>query len=301
MSRLAVVVDSGAGFPKEWYEQHRILVAQHSVAFRGKEPINDLEISPEEFYSRLRESSEHPKTANPNPAKFAKQYDVAFENSADNVVVLTMMKNKSGAYNSAVAAAKNHKRAYDIIVFDSHTSGPAQAFMALDVSHRFERRGISGIEQYIEQLSEQTRVYMVPEDIGFLASSGRVQQAGELANLPLSVTAIISIMNLKSPEGKKYDAIPISKHRTQRQALDAVVERVKQDAAFFKSQSFGAVDLAVVHAGNQTAASNLESQVRLAYGSDIATGLFYSGFMTPVLGRQFGPGTVGVAMLYRES
>lgn len=70
MSNLTVIVDSGAGFSKEWYEQNGLLVAQHSVAFEGEEPKPEFEVRLSEYYERLRNSSPHPRTASPNSAQF---------------------------------------------------------------------------------------------------------------------------------------------------------------------------------------------------------------------------------------
>lgn len=299
MGGLALIVDSGAGFSKRWYEQHNVLVAQHSFAFPNESAVNDLSVSPAEFFARLKAAERPPSTAAPNPHQFTQLYNTAFA-SADKVLVLTMMREKSSVYNAALIASSNHPRSGDIRVLDSHTVGPAQGFIALEARRYFEGKGFEGIDQHVERLSQQAKVYMVPHDLSHLASTGRVAQAEKLAASPINLTAVISIVKLSEQGG--YDSVPMSRHRTQQQALDQVAEYVRKDAEEFSNKGLNAVDFAVVHADNEAVAKALESTIQGLLGSfGFVANTVTTNSMSPVLGRQFGPRTVGVAMLYRTS
>lgn len=296
MAGLAVITDSGAGFPKEWYEQHGILVAQHSVIFPNEEPQLDFGIAPEEFYGRLIKINVHPKTSSPNPAQFDALYNAAFSSGASKVLVLTPVKELNSVYNAATSAARGHSRKNDIIVADTHTAGPAQGLVALEVRRYFGAHELDGIEKRVEDASGKSRVYVVPYDLNYLESSGRVDAIKLMVSSLLSIKPVVSIMH--TPKG--YKAGVISKSRTMNGAISQVVKLAEGDVEAFKAQGLEVVDVAFVHANNVQGANGLEEQIVTAIKqSGLTMKLAYSGLMSPVLGRQFGPRAVGVAMLYR--
>ncbi|MEK6837690.1 MAG: DegV family protein, partial [Nanoarchaeota archaeon] len=205
-------------------------------------------------------------------------------------------------FNSATQAAATHQRSADILVADSHTAGPAQALIAAGVKRYFENVAdvkLNDVAEAVERLSRHGKVYVVADDLKFLASGGRVGAAKLLVGSILKMKPLISIRKVPGTEGT-YAADVIAKPRTMRTAVSEVANYVSENSNAFAAEGCGTVDIAIVHADNAAMASSLEEQViAAAKRHGLSVNLSYSGFMTPILGRHFGPGSVGVATLYK--
>jgi DegV family protein with EDD domain len=296
MSDIAVIVDSAASMQKEWYEENGLHVVQLGFSF-GEEAFREFDIPPEEFYERLANlgKDEKPPTTNaPSPGHFLEAYDTAFSTGAEKAVVLTLMKEKSATYDVAQTAAGQHAHLGDIVVIDTHTLGPAQAFIALETKRFSQAHSLEETAGYAEQLTQQARVYAVPATLEFLHKGGRIGWAQNFLGGLLGVKPVISI---KGTNGE-YDVVPVAKTRAINKSI---LEQVEKDAERFQKQELDTIDYMVLHTNNPEKAQELEWRLsELFKGKGIQPGTAITGFLPPVIGAHLGPGAVGVGMLYRS-
>src|ERR1041385_392426 len=98
-ANTAIVVDSTADFPEAPQRFANWRIVPLYVRF-GEESFRDyVELSPEQFYARLRAAEELPTTSQPTPGDFLAAYEelAAF----DRVYSLHLSGAVSGTYNSA--------------------------------------------------------------------------------------------------------------------------------------------------------------------------------------------------------
>src|SRR5262245_37244322 len=106
MASVAIVTDTSADLLPEEAAASGIRLVPLSVRF-GDETFEALtELSNEAFYERLTApGAPSPRTAAPNPPQFAAAYRDALEEGASSVVCVTISRDLSATYASAVQAA----------------------------------------------------------------------------------------------------------------------------------------------------------------------------------------------------
>src|ERR687886_3005273 len=103
-ANTAIVVDSTADFPEAPQRFPNWRIVPLYVRF-GDESYRDyVELSPQEFYARLRDAPELPTTSQPTPGDFLAVYEELAP--YDRVYSLHISGGLSGTYASATTAAE---------------------------------------------------------------------------------------------------------------------------------------------------------------------------------------------------
>ena len=102
----AVVVDSAAYLPRRLIERHGVLVAPLSVTLDGREYLEGVDITADEFYGRLV-SARSVATSQPSPGRLLACYERAAEEGAEHVLSIHIGSGVSGTVQSAQVAAES--------------------------------------------------------------------------------------------------------------------------------------------------------------------------------------------------
>jgi uncharacterized protein len=102
---VAIVTDSSADLPDSVLDRHGIALVPLQVMFGDSTFRDRVELKPDEFYRRLRQSPELPTTSQPAPAAFIQAFRDARQ-EADEVVAVLLGSNLSGTFASAQAAIR---------------------------------------------------------------------------------------------------------------------------------------------------------------------------------------------------
>jgi DegV family protein with EDD domain len=102
---VAIVADSSADLPDPVLDHHQIALVPLQVVFGSSTFRDRVELKPEEFYRRLRQSTDLPTTSQPTPAAFIQAFRDAAQ-AAHEVVAVLLGSNLSGTFASAQAAVR---------------------------------------------------------------------------------------------------------------------------------------------------------------------------------------------------
>ncbi len=114
---FAVVVDSTLDMSAEEYQALNITMVPLNILVGEDEFKDQVEISSEEFYKRMGEATELPKTAQPAPFDFVQAYERLAQEGYEGIISLHIAGVLSGTIESARAAAD--QVAIDVRVIDS--------------------------------------------------------------------------------------------------------------------------------------------------------------------------------------
>src|SRR5919108_2179349 len=131
----AVVVDSTADLP-DASERHPNWRTVHLYVRFGDEVFREYaDLSPSDFYRRLRESPLPPRSSQPSPADF----DAAFESLSEyeRILCVLLPEGLSGTVESARLAAQAHGDR--VVVIDSGAISGGAVLLADAVQRRLER------------------------------------------------------------------------------------------------------------------------------------------------------------------
>lgn len=191
MNKIKIITDSSCDLNKDIIEKYNIKVVPLNVSF-GEDVYIDGELDKKEFYERMRNSKELPKTSCPSPEKFMQSYE-----GDEDVIVLTIASALSGTYSAAILAKnmileENPNKKIAVIDTESGSIGHGQfvikAAKLIDEGKNFEEAVYT-----IEKLKKDKFFYGSLETLENAIKGGRVNPlAGKLINA-LNMKVIIKV------------------------------------------------------------------------------------------------------------
>lgn len=191
MNKIKIITDSSCDLNKDIIEKYNIKVVPLNVSF-GEDVYIDGELDKKEFYERMRNSKELPKTSCPSPEKFMQSYE-----GDEDVIVLTIASALSGTYSAALLAKnmileENPNKKIAVIDTESGSIGHGQLVMKaaklIDEGKNFEEA-----VDTIEKLKKDKFFYGSLETLENAIKGGRVNPlAGKLINA-LNMKVIIKV------------------------------------------------------------------------------------------------------------
>jgi DegV family protein with EDD domain len=273
---VAIVTDSVADLPPQVAEEFGITVVPLVVRF-GTDLYHDgLDLTPDQFYDRLRTSRALPATSVPAPLAFADAYDKLAEKT-DEIVAICLTSKLSATYQVALQAVGLMKKRCRVEVLDSQWAVMAQGFITIAAASA-ARAGASLDEVLDVARHTMGRVGICAafDTLEYLERGGRIGKAQALLGSLLKVNPIIGLK-----DGEVY---PCARERSRTKAIDYL---------YNFAERFGNVEgLAVEYATDLDEADRLIQRLRSKY-PQIPT---YLSRASPVIGTHTGPGLV-VAVL----
>ena len=273
---VRIVTDSTADLSPEQQQTAGITVVPLNVHF-GDEVFRDhVDLSADEFFRRLKASSQLPRTSQPSVGAFEEAYRKLLD-GGDEVVSVHLSSKVSGTYNSALMAAQSVGDG-KIDVVDSLSTSMALGFMALEGA-KLARAGRDrqAVAECLQGLVPKARVICVVDTLTYLERGGRIGKARALLGSLLNVKPILQL--------KDGEVVPVGRARGRPQSLSRLVELLQRDGKVSQ--------LAIMHGAAQTDAEQLRERVASSYpGMDIQ--LTEIG---AVLGTHTGPGVIGFTYL----
>ncbi|MDX6413109.1 MAG: fatty acid kinase fatty acid binding subunit [Gaiellaceae bacterium] len=270
----AIVLDSTADFPEAPQRFTNWRVVPLYVRF-GDESYKDyVELSPEEFYARLRTAPELPTTSQPTPGDFLETYEQL--EAYDRIYSLHISSVLSGTYQSAVTAA-DELGGDRVRVVDSESASAAIAMLGLAIQTRLDRGTTDEeIDALIARFRANAELIFTVDTLEFLRRGGRIGRASAWAGQLLHVKPILTI---------EREVVPLKRVRGNQKAMHEFVTAFTSSTTDTPTLKIG-----IAHADAPERAEQLRKMVRAERPRaeiEIVTTL------GAVVGTHAGPGTVG--------
>ena len=272
----AIVLDSTADCPDPQARHANWRMVPLYVRF-GDETFREyVDLSPEDFYRRLRESPEPPRSSQPTPADFTAVYEELA--GYEKVLAVLLSAKLSGTLESARLAAESAGDARVTLVDSGVICGGA--VILADALQRRLERGTTEEEllAVVERFKRTRGLLFTVETLEYLVRGGRVGKASGLAGQLLNVKPILHF-----DDG---EVAPLKRVRGRAKAL-AEFESLFLEA----TEDSPDLHVGVGHADAPEDAAKLVERLRTARPAaslDIVTNL------GPVIGTHGGPGTLGL-------
>jgi DegV family protein with EDD domain len=273
-ANTAIVVDSTADFPEasERFQNWRVVPLY--VRF-GADSFKDyVDLSPHEFYARLRTAEELPTTSQPTPGDFLAVYEELAP--FDRIYSLHLSASLSGTYNSATTAAQQ-VGTDTVRTVDSGSASAAVAMLGLAIQRRLDR-GTSDEEvaALIERYRRDAGLLFTVDTLEFLHRGGRIGRARAWAGNLLHVKPILTI---------DREVVPLKRVRGNQKAMQTFVEEFTSRTDDVRSLRVG-----IAHAEAPERAEQLQ---RMVAGERPQAQVEVVTTLGAVVGTHAGPGTVG--------
>lgn len=279
MSKIAIVTDSTAYIPGDLIEQYNISVAPQVLIWGEKVYQDGIDISPKEFYERLKKASVMPSTSQVTPHSFDVIFKDLTEKGYDILAILISAK-LSGTIASAVQARENYPGAR-IEIVDSTATAMALGFQVLQAARAVEQgASLSECKTLAERSREYIGVVFAVDTLEFLHRGGRIGGGTRFLGTAFNFKPILELTDGKI-EG-------IERVRTRKKSLLRLLDLTEERIAGRKP-----VRLATLHANAPDEARELLEKAMERF--DPIENVFSE--VSPVVGTHAGPGTIGVAFM----
>jgi DegV family protein with EDD domain len=273
-ANTAIVLDSTADFPQAPQRFPNWRVVPLYVRF-GADSFRDyVELSPGDFYERLRTADELPTTSQPTPSDFLAAYEQL--SVYDRVYSLHISGDLSGTYASATTAAEE-LGGDRVRTVDTGTASAAIAMLGLAIQRRLERGTTDEeIQGLLARYDREAHLIFTVDTLEFLRRGGRIGRASAWAGNLLNVKPILTI---------KREVIPLKRVRGNQKAMQYFVEEFTANSENRRSLRVG-----IAHAMAPDRVRQLEKMVR---GERPESQIEIVTDLGAVVGTHAGPGTVG--------
>jgi len=269
----AIVLDSTADFPEapERFPNWRVVPLY--VLFGGESYRDYVDLSPHDFYERLRTSAELPTTSQPTPGDFLETYQQL--DAYERIYSLHISSTLSGTYQSAVTAAS--ELGDRVRVVDTESASAAIAILGLAIQHRLERGTTDeAIDALVARYRQEAGLIFTVDTLEFLRKGGRIGRASAWAGQLLNVKPILTI---------KREVVPLKRVRGNRKAMQEFVSEFTSNSTDSPTLKVG-----IAHAEAPERAEQLRKMVR---GERPQAEVEVVTTLGAVVGTHAGPGTVG--------
>lgn len=288
---IRIIVDSSADIEEDYARDHGIQIIPMTITFGNEEFAEGVDITRTEFFQRLVETDELPRTSQIPPMVFQDIFQ-EIVTAGDTAVVITLSSHISGTYQSACIAAAPFKES--VFVVDSENATIGERLLA-ERAWALREEGLSAadIAYCLDQEKKDIRLVASLDTLEYLHRGGRISGAAAAIGGLLSIKPVVGVVD--------GDVVVLGKARGSKASRNMVFEEIEKA---------GGVDLT---RPIWVAYSGLSDKTARKYIADplaIATekGLISSPdeiempltLVGAVIGTHVGPGGVAFAFFARE-
>lgn len=283
MSKTIVVTDSTAYLPEDVVKENNIVIAPLIVLWEEEQYRDGVDITPNQFYTKLAHADQMPTTSQTTPGTFKNLYSKLLDEGYD-IFSMHISSKLSGTIDSA-NQAKAMLKTERIAVFDTETTAMAMGFIALTVA-RAAKNGAS-LEECLaiaQKAQENQGVLFAVKTLEFLRRGGRIGGASALLGTMLNIKPILHLKDGKIEAAGKV--------RTMAKAVDTMADMISA-----KMNGTGKLRIAIQHANAKEEAERVLGKIKEKFPNGIMIESMTAD-VSPVIGTHLGPGAIGISFMY---
>jgi DegV family protein with EDD domain len=275
--KIVILTDSSANIPAEIQSQLNIVVMPLWLVWDGQSLKDGIDIQPDVFYQRLRDSKTLPTSSQPSLLEFKTLFQTVGK-GADAIVAILVSSKISGTIASARAAA-DELPDLDIRIVDTLTCAMGLGLIVMAAARAAEEnRPIDEIVALAEQMRESVYTLFAVDTLEYLFKGGRISGGKHLLGTALNIKPILHFH-----EGQIK---PLTQARSKKKALAELLDIVEERLGGNQM-----VEAVVMDVDAGVEADQVAELIQARFNPNK---LERAG-VSPVVGTHVGPGTVGIS------
>lgn len=224
MAKVAIVTDSTNCLPAELIKKYDIRVAPYRLILEGKVYLDQIDITPAEFWKMFPTLKTLPTTGAVSPG----DYDTIFTElakSTDSIVCPALSQALSAAYKSAMTARDMVKEKHpelNIEIIDTRTSVGALGFVVLEAARAAEAgKSFAEVVKVVQDMVSKVKYVATFDTLKYLIRGGRAPKTAVIGDM----VGVKPIIGLVSGSGL-VDSL--GKVRGKKKSFQKLVDLVKE-------------------------------------------------------------------------
>ena len=281
---VRIVIDSACDLPKSTADQLGLVYMPMRTIIGQREYLDGIELTGAQFYEKLIETDETPKTSQIPPSDFEAVFEEAVE-AGDTVLCITVSSGLSGTYQSAMIAARRFGDR--VFVVDSLNVTVGEQLLVLRaVQLRSEGWNAWEMAEILNHEKQRIRLIALLDTLEYLKKGGRISSTVAFAGALLSIKPVVALVDGQIEM--------LGKARGSKNGSNKLMELVKSSRGIDFDRPF------------MLAYSGLSDHLLRKYISDSHE--LYEGktdhlpvcMIGNTIGAHAGPGAIGVAFFENE-
>ena len=188
---VRIITDSASDISQELAKELNITVLPLKVRFGEEEFLDGVTLSNRQFYERLIETDEIPKTSQITPFEYRNHFEKAVK-AGEQVICFTLSSGVSGSYQSACVAAQEFEG--DVFVVDTQQFCISEAIIVeRAVQMRDSGMDAAAVFEAIEVEKKDAHVLAIFNTLEYLKLGGRISAAAAFAGGLWSLKPVLTI------------------------------------------------------------------------------------------------------------
>lgn len=274
---VKIVTDSVADLPSQVVKELGITTIPILIRW-GEELYRDgIDLTPEQFYERLKRSKIPPTTSVPSPGTFAEAYDKLAEET-NEILAIIVTSRLSGTYNVALQSIGLMKRQCRVEVIDSKCGAMAEGFVVMKAAKAAQLgASLDEVIEVVRRNIPRADFLATFDTLEYLKRGGRIGKAQAFLGSILRVHPIVTLRDgVIEPAGRT---------RSRAKAIDRLCE-------FAMSYSH-IEEIAIEEATTPDEAERIAERLDAKFPKE----RIYRSKPSPVIGAHTGPGFLLLAVL----
>lgn len=261
MLNIAIVTDSNSGITQAAGKEYGIHVLPMPFMIDGETYYEDISLTQEEFYEKLKSGAEI-STSQPSPEAVMNLWDELLKDY-DEIVHIPMSSGLSGSCQSALMLAEDYEGRVQVV--NNQRISVTQRQSCLDAK-LLVAKGMNAkeIKDFLEEDKFNSSIYIMLDTLYYLKKGGRITPAAAAIGTMLRLKPVLQI------QGEKLDAF--AKARTTTQGKTIMINAIRSDI----ENRFGGMTedrhiwLEIAHSANEEAAKVYREEILKVFpGYDI--------------------------------
>ncbi len=277
---IKVVTDSTCDLSQDVVQRLGITVVPMVVNIDGRDLLDGVDLSREQFYAGMPTYRDIPKTAANSPGVLADAYRAARAEGANEIISVHIARNVSGVCAAADVAASDVKDdGISVHVVNSGTMSLGMGWLCVTAAEMANAGASShDILAALESQKQRTRSFALVDTMKYLRKGGRVSAMTATVGELLQVKLLIRLMN--------GEITQIDRVRTRSRGIDRLIEEARKTPAPIEL-------LSIMRTGGEQSKDIATLEQALAdlgpKKPDLPT------LVTPIIGTHIGP--MGLAVM----
>ncbi|QEK11843.1 DegV family protein [Crassaminicella thermophila] len=282
MKPIKIMTTSLADIPKELVEAYDITVFPLTIRFGDEEFHDQVDLSTEEFFRRLRTSETLPTTSQVPPNVFLEEFKNTLENGYE-IILINGSSEISGTHRSSLMA-KNELGSEDITIIDTLALSYSCGMIVVEAAKMAkEGKNKQEILDRIEDMKNKVDHIFSVETLEYLKKGGRLSATKATIGKILNIKPILII---KDGKIELFDKV-----RGSKKVIPKMIEIAEQRGIKRHSEY-----ICIAHGGNVEGLEKLKKEVMNAFQPKkiITTEIGCT------IGTHTGPGLLGILYMRDE-
>lgn len=256
MSKVAIMTDSNSGITQSEGKEMGIYVIPMPFIINGETYYEDISLSQDEFYTKLKEDTDI-STTQPTPGDTMDMWKEILK-TYDEIVYIPMSSGLSGTCHTAMMLAGEDEFEGRVFVVDNQRISVTMKQAVFDAGY-MAKQGMSAsqIRDVLMEMKMESSIYIMLDTLKYLKKGGRITPAAAALGTLLKLKPVLQI------QGEKLDAF--AKARTVGNAKAIMINAIKSDIENRFGNDVNNVWIHMAHTDNEEEILKFKEDVLAAF------------------------------------